>query len=105
MLTYFKEKIESIRNNGIQKTFTWFVQDVKTFSFCLKHKQKFEKLEVGTPVYMNKNSHFYRFYGIYRYGLSDGMLPQFSVVLEETVKDEDGEFNNIFQTSPYNVHI
>lgn len=102
---YLKEQMQRIHNSGIRKAFQWFVEDIRSFLFCLRKKDAFESLKRGELVHLDtgKTHLSCRFFGIRYYGFSDGMLPQFSIFLEETVEDEEGGFVRTCETSPRNI--
>jgi hypothetical protein len=104
---YLKEQMQHIQNSGIRKAFQWFIEDIKSFLFCLRKKDAFESLKRGELVHLDAGeTHLIcRFSGIGYYGFSDGMLPQFSVFLEETVEDEEGVFVRTCETSPRNIKM
>ena len=44
---YLKEQMQHIKNSGIRKAFQWFVEDIKSFLFCLRKKDTFESLKLS----------------------------------------------------------
>lgn len=105
---YLKEQMQHIKNSGIRKAFQWFVEDIKSFLFCLRKKDAFESLKSGELVHLNTGKRHYicRFSSVgYYYGLSDGMLPQFSVILQDITREEDSVYQGCFEANPRNIHF
>lgn len=107
MGTYLKEQMQHIKNSGIRKAFQWFVEDIKSFLFCLRKKDTFESLKRRELVHLDtgKTQCICRFSGIRYYGFSDSMLPQFSVILQDITREEDSVYQGCFEANPRNIHF
>lgn len=57
-----------------------WVKDIADMLMCFVLYPKFHKLQAGTAVYIGNTE--FTFHGLNFWGAPDGLLPQYSVVLE-----------------------
>lgn len=64
----------------MMKRVKWFLNDLKSVINCMLLHPKFKALSEGDPIYWKNTEAL--FIGLNYYGLPDGFLPQYSVIIE-----------------------
>lgn len=67
----------------------WFLMDTRSMIICMELYPKIKKLREGDRINWKGNEVTY--IGLNHYGLSDGFLPQYSVLIEL----DDGSYHEI----------